>query len=61
MVVQATDYSGSHLVAAAPSVLPSLEDIEAEVMGNMLVTLHHSAVREESHLAAAGIEPGITG
>ena len=58
MVVLATVSSGSHLAHAAPSVLPSIKDIEAEVMGNMWVILHHSTVTKKSQLAR--IEPGTT-
>ncbi len=37
---------------AAPSVLPSHEDNEDEVMGSMWVILHHSAITEKSQLVA---------
>lgn len=56
MMVQVTANSGSHLARAAPSLLPSPEDIEAEVMETVLFyiirryprNLLHSGVRNGS-------------
>ncbi len=43
--MQQVTFSGdSHLTHVAPSVLPSLENIKAVVMGNMWVILHPSAM-----------------
>ncbi len=53
LVVQGAVYSGTHRAHAAPSVLPSHEDAEDEVMGSMSVILHHSAVTEKSQHVAA--------
>ncbi len=54
-MVQLSVYIGSHLSHAAPLVLPSLEDDEVEVIGNMWVTLHHSAMTKSFYLLLTDI------
>lgn len=45
-MVRATVYSGCHLTYVALLVFPSLEDIKADIMINMWVTLHYPAINE---------------